>query len=74
MTLRDLHPGDKAVVISFLADSAYRRRIVAMGITKGTEITMVKAAPLGDPIEVMVRGYQLSLRKDEASCIEVSNC
>jgi ferrous iron transport protein A len=71
MTLRDLKPGQKASVVSVLSNSAYRKRIVAMGITKGTEITMIKAAPLGDPIEIMVRGYQLSLRKDEAACIEV---
>ena len=74
MTLNELKPGGTAKVVSFLTDTASKQRLVAMGITKGIEITMIKTAPLGDPLEVLVRGYQLSLRKTEASSIEVSVC
>lgn len=71
-TLRDSRPGETVCVISFLGTGAVRRRLMDMGITKGTKIFVRKMAPLGDPIEVTVRGYELSLRKDEAAHIEVA--
>lgn len=72
MTLRDLKPGNFCVVKSINAEGAFKRRIMDMGITTGVEIKMVKVAPLGDPVEVSLRGYQLSLRKSEAESIEIS--
>ena len=71
-TLRDSRPGETVSVIAFLGAGAVRRRLMDMGITKGTKIFVRKVAPLGDPIEVTVRGYELSLRKDEAANIEVA--
>lgn len=71
MTLRELKPGQQGVVASVGTTGAMKRRIMDMGITPGVEIKIVKVAPLGDPIEVTVRGYQLSLRKDEAQQIEM---
>ncbi len=71
MTLRDLDPGQQGVVMSIGTTGPMKRRIMDMGITPGVEIKVVKVAPLGDPIEVTVRGYQLSLRKDEAQQIEM---
>lgn len=72
MTLRELKPGQFATVKAISAEGAFKRRIMDMGITTGVEVKMVKVAPLGDPIEVTLRGYQLSLRKAEAESIEVS--
>ena len=69
MTLRDLKPGESGTVISIGEKGPMRRRIMDMGVTPGTIIKVVKVAPLGDPIEVNVRGYELSLRKDEAQRI-----
>ena len=71
MTLRDLKPGETAKVGAINAEGAFKRRIMDMGITTGVSIKLVKVAPLGDPVEVTVRGYQLSLRKDEAASIQV---
>lgn len=71
MTLRELSPGQAAKVVAVNAEGGFRRRIMDMGITTGIGIKMIKVAPLGDPIEVTVRGYQLSLRKEEAASIEV---
>lgn len=71
MTLRELKPGQQGKVVSVNSTGSMKRRIMDMGITPGVEIKVVKVAPLGDPIEVTVRGYQLSLRKDEAQQIEV---
>ena len=71
MTLGDAKVGSTVVVTKIEGDSAYKRRIMDMGITKGTEIYVRKVAPLGDPIEVTVRGYELSLRKGEAENIVV---
>lgn len=71
MTLRDLKPGETAKVVAINAEGAFKRRIMDMGITTGVSIKLVKVAPLGDPVEVTVRGYQLSLRKDEAASIQV---
>ncbi len=70
-TLRDVKIGTAAKVIRLNGQGALRRRIMDMGITKGTSIYVRKAAPLGDPIEITVRGYELSLRKEDAAIIEV---
>ena len=69
-TLRDIKIGDTAVVVRVHGTGAIKRRIMDMGITKGCEIRVVKVAPLGDPIEISVRGYQLSLRKSDGDIIE----
>ena len=70
-TLKDVKIGGTAKVVKLHGQGATRRRIMDMGITKGVEIYVRKAAPLGDPIEIYVRGYELSLRKDDAEMIEV---
>ena len=70
-TLRDAKIGDTVRVVKLYGEGALKRRIMDMGITKGTEITVRKVAPLVDPIEVNVRGYELSLRKADAEMIEV---
>ena len=71
MTLGDAKVGTTVVVTKIDGDSAYKRRIMDMGITKGVQIYVRKVAPLGDPIEVTVRDYELSLRKVDAEMIEV---
>lgn len=71
-TLRDVPVGDSATVVKLIGDGAIKRRIMDMGITKGTKVDVRKVAPLGDPIEVTVRGFQLSLRKDEAENVVVA--
>lgn len=71
-TLKDLSPGQKGKVTSLGEKGAVRRRLMDMGITPGVEIQVVKVAPLGDPIEVNLRGYELSLRKDEANQIKIN--
>ena len=71
MTLGDAKVGSTVVVTKIEGDSAYKRRIMDMGITKGVSIYVRKVAPLGDPIEVTVRDYELSLRKVDAEMIEV---
>ena len=71
MTLRDAQVGSTVVVTKIEGDSAYKRRIMDMGITKGVEVYVRKVAPLGDPIEVTVRGYELSLRKADAEMIVI---
>ena len=70
-TLRDIPVGGKAKVVKLHGEGAIKRRIMDMGITRGTEIFVRKVAPLGDPIEMNVRGYELSLRKADAELIEV---
>ena len=70
-TLRDLKPGQSAVVVKLHGEGALRRRIMDMGITKGVAVYIRKVAPLGDPVEVTVRGYELSIRKADAEMIEV---
>ena len=70
-TLRDVKIGDTVKVVKLHGEGALKRRIMDMGITKGTDIYVRKAAPLGDPIEITVRGYELSLRKGDAEMIEV---
>ena len=71
-TLKEIKPGETVAVTTFNGTGALRRRLMDMGITKGTKIFVRKVAPLGDPIEVTVRGYELSLRKSEAESIEVA--
>ncbi len=70
-TLKDTKIGATAKVVKLHGEGAIKRRIMDMGITKGIEITVRKAAPLGDPLELTVRGYELSLRKSDAEMIEV---
>ena len=72
-TLRETRIGDTVKVVKLHGEGAVKRRIMDMGITKGTEIYVRKVAPLGDPIELTVRGYELSLRKAEAEMIEVTS-
>lgn len=71
-TLDQLTAGQTAKVQKVGGEGPVRRRLMDMGLTKGTEITMIKVSPLGDPVEYEVRGYSLSLRKTEAQMIEVS--
>ena len=70
-TLRDAKIGETVVVAKIHGEGAVKRRIMDMGITKGIEVYVRKVAPLGDPVEVTVRGYELSLRKADAEMIEV---
>ena len=70
-TLKDVPCGKTVKVRKLAGEGPVKRRIMDMGITKGVEIFIRKVAPLGDPVEVTVRGYELSLRKDDASMIEV---
>ena len=70
-TLKDVVVGDKAIVKRLSGEGTLKRRIMDMGVTKGVEIFVRKVAPFGDPIEVTVRGYELSLRKAEAENILV---
>ena len=70
-TLRDIPIGGKAKVVKLHGEGAVKRRFMDMGITRGVEIYVRKVAPLGDPIEITVRGYELSLRKADAESIEV---
>ena len=70
-SLRDVPVGETVKVVKIGGDGAVRRRIMDMGITKGTEIFVRKVAPLGDPVELTIRGYELSVRKDDAEIITV---
>ncbi len=70
-TLRETKIGETVKVVRLHGEGAVKRRIMDMGVTKGTEVYVRKVAPLGDPIEVTVRGYELSLRKADAEMIEV---
>ena len=70
-TLREARIGDTVKVVKLHGEGAVKRRIMDMGITKGVEIQVRKVAPLGDPIEVTVRGYELSIRKADADMIQV---
>ena len=71
MTLGDAKVGTTVVVTKIEGDSAYKRRIMDMGITKGSDLFIRKVAPLGDPVEITVRGYELTVRKADAQCVEV---
>ena len=70
-TLKDMKPGETATVARLLGEGPVKRRIMDMGITRGTEIFVRKVAPLGDPMELSVRGYELSIRKADAEMIEM---
>ena len=70
-TLKDIRVGQTVRVVKVQGEGAIRRRIMDMGITRGVEIYVRKMAPLGDPMEVFVRGYELSLRKADAEMVEV---
>ena len=70
-TLKDVKIGQKAKIVKLHGECAIKRRIMDMGITKGIEVRVRKVAPLGDPMELTVRGYELSLRKADAEMIEV---
>ena len=70
-TLKDVKVGQSAVIKRLHGEGALKRRIMDMGLTKGTEVYVRKVAPLGDPMELTVRGYELSVRKDDAELIEV---
>ena len=70
-TLKDVAVGESATIIKINGEGKVKRRIMDMGITKGTEIFVRKVAPLGDPVEITVRGYELSLRKDDADILEM---
>ncbi len=71
-TLRQVKVGETVTVVKLHGEGAVKRRIMDMGITKGVEIYVRKVAPLGDPVEVTVRGYELSLRKNDAEIIEIA--
>lgn len=71
-TLRDTQPGETVQVVKLHGESAVKRRIMDMGITKGCSLYIRKVAPLGDPVEITVRGYELSLRKDDAQIVEIA--
>lgn len=71
MTLRDLKPGDAAKVVKINGEGAIKRRIMDMGLIKGTSFVVKKVAPLGDPVGITVRGYELSIRKFDAEIVEV---
>ena len=72
MTLDKVAVGDAVKIVRLNGAGPVKRRIMDMGLTRGTEVTVRKIAPLGDPIELTVRGYELSIRKDEAAAIEVA--
>ena len=71
MTLREVPLHTTVKVVKINGEGAFRRRIMDMGITKNSEIYVRKVAPLGDPVEITVRGYELSLRRDDAESVEV---
>ncbi|MBQ1432333.1 MAG: ferrous iron transport protein A [Ruminococcus sp.] len=71
MTLRDAKIGETVTVKKLTGEGAIKRRIMDMGLTKGTSVTIRKVAPLGDPIEVTLRGYELSIRKADAEMVEI---
>ena len=70
-TLRQARIGDTVTVVKLHGEGAVKRRIMDMGLTKGTQVHVRKVAPLGDPVEVTVRGYELTIRKADAEMIEV---
>ena len=70
-TLRDVKVGEKATIAKLHGEGVLKRRIMDMGLTRGTEVFVRKVAPLGDPMELTVRGYELSVRKGDAELIEV---
>lgn len=74
MKLRELGIGDRATVTGYAPEGRdYRQKLLQMGLTRGTELELVRKAPLGDPVEIRLRGFSLSLRKDEADALEVTS-
>lgn len=71
MKLTEFQPGDEGVILMAKGEGRIRRRLFDMGVTPGAKVLMVKKAPLGDPIEIVIRGYNLTLRKDEAEFVEM---
>ena len=71
MTLNEIKPGQTATIVRLRGEGAVKRRIMDMGLTKGVEVYVRKVAPLGDPMELTVRGYELSIRKADAEMVEV---
>lgn len=74
MSLADLRPGESAVIREVGGQRAFRRRLLELGFLPGTTVTLLRVAPLRDPIELLVRGGSLSIRRAEASCIDVAPC
>ena len=71
-TVNDMKPGQTAEISGYRAgNAAYRAKLLALGLTRGTQLTLVNVAPLGDPVELKVRGFHLSLRRDEAAVLKV---
>lgn len=70
-TLSDFTIGESGKIVKVNGEGAIRRRLFDMGVTPGAEVTLKKKAPLGDPLEVTLRGYELTLRKTEAACVEM---
>lgn len=71
-SLEEFVPGEKGVITAVAGEGRIRRRLFDMGVTPGAEVVMRKKAPLGDPIEITIRGYELTLRKAEAACVELA--
>jgi len=72
MTLKDLQVGDRAKVAGYHeGGSAYRRKLLSMGLTPGAELSVTRVAPMGDPVEIRVRGFALSVRREEAAALSV---
>ena len=71
-TLAEVEVGDSATVVKLHGDGVLRRHLMDLGLIKGTPFKVVKVAPLGDPVELTVRGYELSIRKEEAAIVEVA--
>lgn len=69
LRIRDLQPGDRARVVGYADESAYGRRLLNLGLAVGTELEVRRQAPLGDPLEIRLRGYSLALRPSEADCL-----
>ena len=70
-TLKDAKIGDTVKVVKLHGEGPIKRRIMDMGITRGVQVYVRKVAPLGDPVEITVRGYELTVRKDDAQCVQV---
>ena len=71
MQFGDMKVGDSAIVLNVGGEGALRKRLLDLGITKGTRVTMARIAPFGDPIEIQLRGYRLTLRKSESAIVEI---
>ena len=72
MGFKSLRPGESGRILGFdKSAKTYRKRLLAMGLTPGTEFTVIRLAPMGDPVEIKIRGFALSLRKDEASILQI---